>query len=405
MIPAEDTSSSKTCTECGRVFTKAAHLLRHVRSHAREKPFSCSVCRKAFARTDALQRHERTVHCPKRRKTGQGSGSSDGDVDMVTEQPAEMLYQPVEGAETLVQPSMFDMPLASSSSEAISFDGMQSLFSTPSFLAAFPSSAIPSSEAQVDEMILEWLGQGGGAFTTQQALANAVGLQDQDFGFDLLHPAEGQILQPRVQPAVNPIPDAESLFRDSATGCGLVRPIESPTVTRPAEPAPVMCASVARLPERPRFLRASRSVVVEDTWESGLSGRKSNPVSRPDSPQPSKITSPEQFVNELHVEGPDVCVLSETADIGVDNTRSQRSDPFAQVSRRMPASLLSRLPPIVPHHSQTDFSSGPHVSATFTEHVLYWLHVCWYTGGKREWTVDLSQSACGDGVDSGYQSS
>ena len=58
--------SSKECGECGRRFAKAAHLLRHARSHAHEKPFSCPTCDKAFARTDALQRHERTVHAVKR---------------------------------------------------------------------------------------------------------------------------------------------------------------------------------------------------------------------------------------------------------------------------------------------------------------------------------------------------
>lgn len=55
-------SLQRTCPECGRVFLKLAHLIRHVRTHGDERPFSCDKCDKAFARTDALQRHGRSVH-------------------------------------------------------------------------------------------------------------------------------------------------------------------------------------------------------------------------------------------------------------------------------------------------------------------------------------------------------
>lgn len=54
--------SLKSCNVCGRGFIKLAHLIRHARTHGNERPFSCTKCDKAFARTDALQRHERAVH-------------------------------------------------------------------------------------------------------------------------------------------------------------------------------------------------------------------------------------------------------------------------------------------------------------------------------------------------------
>lgn len=54
--------SLKSCDVCGRGFIKLAHLIRHARTHGNERPFSCKKCEKAFARTDALQRHERAVH-------------------------------------------------------------------------------------------------------------------------------------------------------------------------------------------------------------------------------------------------------------------------------------------------------------------------------------------------------
>lgn len=61
-LPVRKVKSTKSCNVCGRGFIKLAHLIRHVRTHGDERPFSCSKCDKAFARTDALQRHERAVH-------------------------------------------------------------------------------------------------------------------------------------------------------------------------------------------------------------------------------------------------------------------------------------------------------------------------------------------------------
>jgi len=52
---------SHTCTTCQRCYAKAEHLLRHERTHTKEKPFVCPVCRRSFARQDSLVRHRR-VH-------------------------------------------------------------------------------------------------------------------------------------------------------------------------------------------------------------------------------------------------------------------------------------------------------------------------------------------------------
>ncbi len=53
---------NKTCPDCGRTFTKPAHLLRHISTHVGGRPFPCGSCQRAFSRADALARHERTVH-------------------------------------------------------------------------------------------------------------------------------------------------------------------------------------------------------------------------------------------------------------------------------------------------------------------------------------------------------
>ncbi|KAJ5354329.1 hypothetical protein N7541_006893 [Penicillium brevicompactum] len=45
------------CGFCKRHYNRADHLIRHVRSHTREKPYVCEVCDKGFARPDLLKRH------------------------------------------------------------------------------------------------------------------------------------------------------------------------------------------------------------------------------------------------------------------------------------------------------------------------------------------------------------
>ena len=47
------------CPVCDRSFQRKEHLVRHNRTHTKEKPFSCSVCSKRFSRSDEHLRHLR----------------------------------------------------------------------------------------------------------------------------------------------------------------------------------------------------------------------------------------------------------------------------------------------------------------------------------------------------------
>lgn len=40
----------RVCSICSQSFNKAEHLLRHIRSHTKEKPFECSACGRMYAR-------------------------------------------------------------------------------------------------------------------------------------------------------------------------------------------------------------------------------------------------------------------------------------------------------------------------------------------------------------------
>lgn len=67
---------------CGRLFKRAEHLRRHLRTHTMERPYECDRCKKRFSRSDNLHQHLR-IHA---RADGQDMGSGDvcalnGDAD------------------------------------------------------------------------------------------------------------------------------------------------------------------------------------------------------------------------------------------------------------------------------------------------------------------------------------
>ncbi|KAI8682882.1 hypothetical protein NCS56_00411800 [Fusarium sp. Ph1] len=57
---ASVSSPSHVCHICRRVYERADHLTRHLRSHENARPYQCSRCPKRFNRADLLTRHETT---------------------------------------------------------------------------------------------------------------------------------------------------------------------------------------------------------------------------------------------------------------------------------------------------------------------------------------------------------
>lgn len=203
----------KTCPDCGRVFTKVAHLTRHRLTHDQQRPFSCTVCGKSFARPDALQRHVRTVHGKRQRTESEAQSGSP------TSPSAIFDLQAADALGSLSFPPLFPLPV-------------------------FANTSTPITQS-LDEMVAGWLSHDGSALATENALAAA--FSDQ----------------------ANWEPDLTDTF-----------------YTEP---------QVANREPRRRMMNA-------DTWESGMSNPQHHDVSRPASPPPREITSPEQVVAELRMD-------------------------------------------------------------------------------------------------------
>jgi uncharacterized Zn-finger protein len=58
--PPSSTAPTHVCQLCKRVYERADHLTRHLRSHENARQYQCSRCPKRFNRADLLTRHEAT---------------------------------------------------------------------------------------------------------------------------------------------------------------------------------------------------------------------------------------------------------------------------------------------------------------------------------------------------------
>lgn len=56
-VTTEPLTGMYQCGFCKAEYARSDHLVRHVRSHTKQRPFVCTVCGKGFARQDLLKRH------------------------------------------------------------------------------------------------------------------------------------------------------------------------------------------------------------------------------------------------------------------------------------------------------------------------------------------------------------
>ncbi|VDC02194.1 unnamed protein product [Peniophora sp. CBMAI 1063] len=63
-MPKAKTFQCRGHGDCRMVFSRSEHLIRHIRKHTGERPFTCH-CDKQFSRLDNLRQHAQTVHADK----------------------------------------------------------------------------------------------------------------------------------------------------------------------------------------------------------------------------------------------------------------------------------------------------------------------------------------------------
>lgn len=154
--------------------------------------------------------------------------------------------------------------------ESLPFLHLATTMSSFDPLTAGVPDALPSNAAEVNDMIAGWLDQDMGALTAERSLAAIFASPDSGI----------------VPGPTETAPFAQTNLDSDQTP-------ESPRLRCPS-------------PQRPPKTRR-RTVLAADTWELGIPVSASdNTISRAQSPQQNKFTSPDQVVGELTVDGPDV---------------------------------------------------------------------------------------------------
>ncbi|CRG83914.1 hypothetical protein PISL3812_01270 [Talaromyces islandicus] len=106
----------RACSICGRAFKRTEHCIRHERAHFRERPFSCRFCDKSYGRKDLLVRHERTLHADQWAMAQSATSTNNSSHSRTNHRrrqsrnswdPAPALPTPVQGYKPEPQNSLF----------------------------------------------------------------------------------------------------------------------------------------------------------------------------------------------------------------------------------------------------------------------------------------------------------
>ena len=195
--------SSITCPICSRDFTKVGHLRRHASTHLSNRPFECGQCSKAFARGDALQRHERTVHATKRAKSFGPSAEQHEQSQLGSGYSGTMQENRASSPQTsnpFLLSSLFSSPpsLAPLSPIHHTIDHI-AYPPLPSAVVVSSRSPTPkhifSNECTLDDLFSTWLSQEGGSGAAENALAHV---------FSDGHGLDGTPLPNQIPCSVNP---------------------------------------------------------------------------------------------------------------------------------------------------------------------------------------------------------
>ncbi|XP_041830044.1 histone-lysine N-methyltransferase PRDM9-like isoform X2 [Melanotaenia boesemani] len=92
-----DSTKSKTCDDCGKVFKQIPHLRRHKLSvHSNKRPYCCPHCRRSFTQASGLIRHQyvhrkqAVMKAPNQNEVpGETENSAPREEILTTEEPAE----------------------------------------------------------------------------------------------------------------------------------------------------------------------------------------------------------------------------------------------------------------------------------------------------------------------------